>query len=286
MSSKTRVALAAGVALLLAIPGIPLLLGIRKVPAGAEPLEVTDGFPYDVWESVLTRFVGRDGQVAYTDLAGDSEDLRRFVATLAVAGPKTRPELFTEPGASFAWHINAYNAATLLGIIDSWPNAGVHDIHGPLNPKDGFGFFWALRFELDGRWTNTFDFENEAMRPVFNDARLHAAINCASASCPRLSRNAYRPEVLDEQLDRAAAEFVSTPPHVVFDADAKVVRLSEIFQWFPTDFEAHAATFEKATVLDWIERYSYPSRRVLANQARVEGWAIEYAAYDWSLNGR
>jgi hypothetical protein len=44
---------------------------------------------------------------------------------------------------------------TLLGIVDNWPNTGVHDISGPLNPKDGFGFFYGLRFELDGKWTNT-----------------------------------------------------------------------------------------------------------------------------------
>ena len=155
MSAKSKAAVAAVVAVLLAIPGVPWVLGIRKISVGADGLEVTDAFPYDAWDAVLARVVGRDGQVAYTDLAADSGDFRRFVATLATVGPTTRPELFADPNASRAWHINAYNAVTLLGIVDNWPNTGVHDISGPLNPKDGFGFFYGLRFELDGKWTNT-----------------------------------------------------------------------------------------------------------------------------------
>ncbi len=277
MTGRTRALVAAGAAVLLAIPGLPWVLGIRRVPADAEPFDVSAGFPWAELEKILGTWVGRDGRVDYSGLAAADGDLRRFVATLAEVGPKTRPDLFPTEADAFAWHINAYNAVTLLGIVAHWPNAGVQDIHGPLNPTDGFGFFYGLRFELDGAWTNTFDLENTAMRPVFNDGRLHAAINCASASCPRLSRNAYVPERLDEQLDRAAAEFVSTKPHVAFDAEARVVRLSRIFEWFPDDFEGG--------VLPWIERYAYPSLKVLANQARVEGWTIEYVDYDWSLNG-
>jgi len=276
VTGRTKAVVAAGVAVLFAIPGVPWLLGIRKVPADAEPFDVAEAFPYHEWEAILGRFVGRDGAVDYPALAADDGDLRRFVATLAVAGPTTRPDLFPTEVDAFAWHINAYNAVTLLGIVAHWPNAGVHDISGPLNPKDGFGFFYGLRFLLDGRWTNTYDLENTAMRPVFKDARLHAAINCASASCPRLSRNAYVPDRLDEQLQRAAAEFASIRPHVAFDEDARVVRLSRIFEWFPGDFEGG--------VLPWIKAHARPSIQVLASRAVVEKWPIEYVDYDWSLN--
>ena len=265
---NTKALVAGAVAILVAASGVPWLLGIRRVDPGVEPLVVTDTFPHETLEAVLQRFVSDDGRVDYTGLAADSTELRRYVATLGVVGPRTRPELF--PTEAHAWHINAYNAVTLLGIVDSWPNAGVHDIHGPVNPKDGFGFFYGLRFLLDGGWTNTYDLENTAMRPRF-DARLHAAINCASASCPRLSREAYVADELERQLD---------------DAAAKTVRLSSIFQWFAGDFEARAKGLGvPGGVLGFIERYAEPTVASEVKAARDAGWPIEYVAYDWSLNG-
>ena len=280
MTRWARAAVAAGVATLLAIPGVPWALGIRRVRAGAEPLVVETAFPYAAWDAVLRRFVAPDGTVDYESLAGDSLDLRRFVATLGDVGPRTRPELFPSPDHALAWNINAYNAVTLLGIIDSWPTRGVHDIHGPLTVRPGFGFFWGLRFRLDGAWTHTYGLENDVIRKTFGDARIHAAINCASASCPRLSDRAYLPERLDAQLDAATREFASSAPHVVLDEDARVVRLSPIFQWFAGDFEADAGG--AGSVLEFIERYSDAPEAVA--RARSEGWPVEYAVYDWSLN--
>ena len=286
MSRGVKAAVAAVVVVLLAIPGVPWLLGIRRVEPGAAPMEVSAEYPHDVLDVLLSRFVSRDGAVDYAALAQDSVDLRRYVATIGTVGPGSRPDLFPTDAHRFAWHINAYNAVTLLGIVDSWPNAGVHDIHGPLNPKPGFGFFFGLRFQFDGLWLHTYGFENDVMRGSFKDARLHAAINCASKSCPRLRTNAYLPDLLEEQLDRAAREFVSTPPHVVFDSDARVVKLSRIFQWFRGDFEDHVRDLGVGdSVVHFIEHYSYPSRKVEANRARTEDWKITYTEYDWGLNG-
>ena len=42
--------------------------------------------------------------------------------------------------------------------------------------------------------------EHNILRPVFKDARVHAAVNCASYSCPRLLNAVYTAEKLDEQL--------------------------------------------------------------------------------------
>lgn len=285
MKRSARAALAGVVATLLAIPGVPWLLGVRKVPANAEPLPVEDAFPYDSWDRLLKTYVGEDGRVDYESLAASREPLRRFVATLGEVGPTTRPDLFPTEAHAFAWHINAYNAATLLGIVESWPNAGVHDIHGPLNPKDGFGFFWGLRFRLDGDWTNTYDLENAVMRTRY-DARLHAAINCASASCPRLRPEAYRPEALEAQLESAVRELVRADVHVAYDEAERVVALSPIFDWFAADFVAHAeALGAQASVLGWIEHYSDGPRKRLAGRARAESWSVRWAVYDWSLNG-
>ena len=54
---------------------------------------------------------------------------------------------------------------------------------------------------LDGGGINLYALEHRILRREFPDARIHAAINCASGSCPTLQPRAFRPESLDAQLD-------------------------------------------------------------------------------------
>lgn len=137
---------------------------------------------------------------------------------------------------------------------------------------------------------NLYDFENVVMRPTFNDARLHAAINCASASCPRLRQEAYTPESLDSQLGAATVEFTSSP-HVQVDAANRTVWLSSIFKWYAADFEDHARRVGAGdTVLDFVRHYgnlnlsASLSKMPVGHQGKPGEWAVKYLDYDWSLN--
>ncbi len=97
------------------------------------------------------------------------------------------------------------------------------------------------------------------------DARIHAAFNCASYSCPDLADFAWRAESLDADLDAAAARFVNHP-----GKGAGASGTSKLFDWYRADFEA-----------------SYGSSQAFIEAYAEDTSGIDYDAdlpYDWTLN--
>jgi len=259
-------------------------LGLRSVSTGAEPLPLpTQGFAYDWWNDALGRWVD-EGAVDYDAVRSEEGDLRRFVATLGVAGPTAAPERFRTEPERLAYYLNAYNALVLFAVIDNWPIDTVHDVHGWLDPREGFGFFYGLQLPLDGGKTNLYDLEQSVIRG-FGDARIHAAINCASKSCPALQPYAFRPAVLDAQLEEVTRDFCSNAPHVRIDDSAREIQLSAIFDWYKIDFEEHARRLGRpATVLDFIDAFAEPEVADALARARADGFEVVFQPYDWALN--
>ena len=259
-------------------------LGLRTLSVSASPLALPpEGFDYGWWDEALGRWV-RGSAVDYHAVLADEEALRRFVATLAVSGPQATPQRFTTEPERLAYYVNAYNALTLFGVVDNWPIDSVHDVHGWLDPRAGFGFFYGLRFPLDGGSINLYDLENEVIRG-FRDARIHAAINCASKSCPALAPHAFEPTTLDEDLDRVTRDFCSNPPHVRIDDSASKIRLSAIFDWYRTDFEEHARRLGRpATIEDFILAFADDETAEALTRARSADFEVVFEPYDWALN--
>ena len=259
-------------------------LGLRSVTVDAEPLEQPDtGFDYKWWNAALGRWV-RPGGVDYDAVRAEEGDLRRFVATLGEIGPRVTPERFTTEPERLAYYINAYNALVLFAVVDNWPINTVHDVRGWLDPRAGFGFFYGLRFPLDGGAVNLYDLENDVIRG-FVDARIHAAINCASKSCPALAPYAFEPAQLDDQLDAVTRDFCSNPPHVWVDDEAEEIRLSAIFEWYQPDFEEHARRLGRpATIVDFILAFAAPEVAARVERAQRADFEVVFQPYDWALN--
>lgn len=260
-------------------------LGLRTITVSAEPFDVPpEGFDYGWWNAALGRWV-RSGGVDYEAVLADQEGLRRFIATVQSTGPKTSPERFATEPERLAYYLNAYNALVLFAIVDNWPIDSVHDVRGWLDPRAGFGFFYGLQLPLDGDATNLYDLENEVIRG-FVDARIHAAINCASKSCPPLQPYAFEPSGLDAQLDSVTAAFCSSAPHVGVDDEAQEIQLSAIFDWYRADFEEHARRLGRpATVVDFILVFAAPEVGAGLERARSAGYEVAFQPYDWALNG-
>jgi hypothetical protein len=259
-------------------------LGLRSVTVDAEPLEQPDtGFDYKWWNAALGRWV-RPGGVDYDAVRAEEGDLSRFVATLGEMGPRVAPERFTTEPERLAYYINAYNALVLFAVVDNWPINTVHDVRGWLDPRAGFGFFYGLRFPLDGGAVNLYDLENDVIRG-FVDARIHAAINCASKSCPALAPYAFEPAQLDDQLDAVTRDFCSNPPHVWVDDEAEEIRLSAIFEWYQPDFEEHARRLGRpATIVDFILAFAAPEVAARVERAQSADFEVVFQPYDWALN--
>jgi len=235
------------------------------VPASAAALEAR-------WDAILDGAVD-DGVVDYGRLAERRDDLDRFVATLADFGPSTAPAAFAHEDARFAYYLNAYNALVVFAVLELDVRETVHEVHGPIEPVAGMGFFWAKRFVLDGQTLSLYTLEHDVLRAHFDDARLHAAIVCASESCPPLREGAYHAATLDAELDAAAARFTA-PPYVRAEPAEERLVISAIYDWYEDDF---------GDVLDWIARHAEDPAPI--ERARREGWTVTHADYDWSLNG-
>jgi hypothetical protein len=259
-----RIALAA---LALALP----LGGCQKAVEPRSPVPETD--PSTAYEALLMRVVTEDGYVDWTALRQNPEPLDRYVAWLSrkAAIPEDRD-------AAHATWLNAYNAWTLLGVLDNGVPDSVRDVKGWL-PKKGAGFFYEQTFSLGGQRVSLYTAEHKHIRRGFEDWRDHAALNCASASCPPLRRELYDPARLDEQLDDQARRWAMDPVRGWY-VDGEVVVFSPLFEWFRGDFP----TEQPGGLCQLMARHAESGRQTTLMDMAEKGCPRDFFEYDWRLN--
>ncbi len=286
MRRRRQVALAVGGALVLLLVGVtqflPQLidraLGARDIPPPqmeVTPVATPEAFPHSLLDAVLQEHVTPAGTVDYGKLGADAR-LGRYVAHLARYSPASHPKLFPTRAHELAYWCNAYNALVLYGVTKHWPIASVRDVQVDawVSAGEGQGFFYALKFTLGGQRINLYDLENKTIRG-YGDARIHAAINCASLGCPVLDRHAFMPDTLDAHFDRLMRSMVAEDRNLTVDHGARTLRASAIFDWFAEDFGDPLAY--------WIS-FSDPAGKAELERARDGAYSIEFVDYDWGIN--
>lgn len=179
----------------LAVIGMVLLLAAcASVPRPAVEAPTPSAPPYEVWNRVLQKYVDAEGRVNFTAVARDRGDLDRFVAWVYDNGPENQPSLFASKEAQLAYHINAYNALAMHKVLE-------RGIPRTLAGLRKVSFFYLGPVTVGAKPITLYKYENEVVRKL-NDARMHVALNCMSVGCPKLPREAFLPERLNEQLDR------------------------------------------------------------------------------------
>ena len=245
-------------------------------------------FRHEDFDRFLSRHVDTEGRVAYADAAHDRADLDRYLANLSETSPDSHPERFASEADALAYWINAYNAVVIDRVLAHYPLSSVQDVRGPWIARllpEGAGFFVFETFPLGGRRTRLYSLENGLIRRRFHEPRIHFALNCASASCPRLPAEAFRGDRLETQLARETERFLAEPRNVEIDLVSRVIRLSSIFDWYTKDF-ATASTPRRgdAILRAYLEaELDDESRERLA---ACGDCAVEFVPYDWSLNDR
>lgn len=235
-------------------------------------------FDYAPLNRTIGRVVNAHGQVDY-EAAKTDADLQAFVDQLARISPDTHPALFPSRADSLAFWINTYNAFVLSGVAKAYPVFSVTKI------APNFGFFKIYRFVVGKRRVTLDHIEHEIIRKQFADPRIHAAINCAAVSCPRLLNTVFTPDKLDEQLNAVMRDMIHNPIHVQINRKTKVVSLSAIFDWFSSDFTSYVQAREAGeTVLDYLSLF-LPKNDILYLQNHPD-LQIVFLDYDWSLNSQ
>ena len=129
--------------------------------------------------------------------------------------------------------------------------------------------------EIGGRSHTLSEIEHEILRPM-GEPRIHAAIVCASLSCPPLRREPYRAGELHSQLEDNVRRWLADPRKGLrIDRSARTLHLSPILDWFAEDFGESVIPFVEAhlpqTDAEWI--------RAQGSKLRVR-----YLEYDWRVN--
>jgi len=245
-------------------------------------------FSHEDFDRVLHRFVNDQGRVDYTALKHDPRDLERYYLLLSTYSPDSHPDLFPTENSKLAYWLNAYNAAVIKTVLTYYPISGVGNIRPPLLlfffPRKS-GFFLFQRVTFGGKTTSLYFLEHRVIRKRFADPRVHFALNCASVGCPRLPRQAFTAEHLDEQLDYEARKFLAEGRNFVIDHEKKTVSLSAIFDWYESDFLTwlqHTFPDRKATLLDYVARYA--SAKKAEELQRAASYDVRFIPYDWRLN--
>jgi hypothetical protein len=224
-------------------------------------------------------------RVDYARLVTHRATLDRVVAAFAAVTPAE--EAGWPRAQRMAYWINAYNLFTLTSIADHYPIRGRWLSLYPKSSIRQIGGVWTTaRWSAAGRQVSLDDIEHKILRPQFQDPRVHFAVNCASVGCPPLSGEPFSGDRLESQLDAAAVRYLARSTGLV--VAGTTLRLSSIFKWYGSDFEARFAakgpagrTGTDRALLGVVATYGPAAAAQLAAQAATR---ISYLDYDWTLN--
>jgi hypothetical protein len=247
------------------------------LPTPLAARQASPGFDhsYAGWSEVLRTCVRDDG-FDYAKLKQDRPKLDAVLAELKAVTPEELAGWSEKQ--RFAFWINTYNAFCIQKVVDNYPLGSIRKLDGAFGLSSVFdkGFI-PMKAHHPAKKNEALslnDIEHEILRRQFKDARLHAAINCASKSCPPLRGEAFTAEELDAQLDEQMRAFANDPARNRLDPIKKELAVSEIFKWFAEDFERDAKS-----VKEFLLRYATPDKAEL-----IKSTKIRYLDYDWSLN--
>jgi hypothetical protein len=218
--------------------------------------------PFDI----LLRIYVTENRFDYARMVKNSRDMERlsdYIDNLELHDPAE----WSKDDALAYW-INLYNAATIELVLKNYPVKSIKDIGGL------FGSPWKKKLvKVNGKELTLDEIENDIIRPRFNDARIHFALNCAAIGCPPLNNHAFLSETLNEQLDNAVKNVLSN--EIFLKITDQNISLSKIFDWYEKDFVSGAGS-----IREFIAKYREKDREAILDPNRK----LEYLEYDWKLN--
>lgn len=259
------------------ILGILLLFVVHTVQASFEkqidpqwtinnPLS-NEVISHQVWQNFLDHNVITNNEkinlIDYSNLSKeDLESLKNYIKVMS----QINIEKYNKQ-EQLAYWLNLYNALTVQTVANYYPVANIQEIN--ISP----GLFsvgpWGANIITIKNVSLSLDaINNHIIRPVWNDARTHYALNNATIGAPNLSKEAFQGAFIDRQLNQVATEYVNSlrGAQVI---EGKLI-ISKIYDWYETDFGGtkqnvinHLLLFGKEPLLsqlkhiNTVDSYSY-----------------------------
>ena len=265
------------------------------VPGLANPIVLNEGDPPGLPAVELIRALRaarnelavhiRGGRVDYDALR--APDALARLEHLAPGLRAVTPEDLAGDAERIAFFLDLYNVLSIHGVIALGIEASVMEVpsfFGRVSYVVG-----DVRLSLDaiengvlrrnaghpatGRPVLPAGSAGLAFSPSDVDPRVHAALVCASTSCPAVAF--YDPARLDEQLTTAAAVYVNADVRVEGDE----VHLPITFRYYAADWGT------RADIEAFLLEHADPPLRAALEGAFASGKRLVYDRYDWSLNG-
>jgi hypothetical protein len=237
------------------------------------------------WTSLLGKHVvlvdgGKASRVNYAGFGQERQTLKSYLDSLArITEAEFRSWSRNE---QLAFLINTYNARMIELVLTRYPNLGsVWDFGRLINNP-----FRTRFFRLFGREFSLDMLEHDTIRAkgVYDEPRIHMAVNCASIGCPMLREEAYVADRLDTQLEEQVVRFLSDRSRNRYESTAGALEVSQIFRWYREDFENGQVGIASR------EHFFAKYASVLADSASAEQAIrsrkvpIRHLEYDWRLN--
>jgi hypothetical protein len=213
--------------------------------------------------------------VDYDGVANDP-DFASYLALLQSSDPSRLSRL-----EQLAFWMNAYNALCVATIVHHEKTTG-NRLASILRLSSGDkGPVWdqaVPNCQIEGKDITLNEIEHQKLRGVWAEPRVHACIVCASASCPNLRREAFRAEIVGEQMNDQMKDWVSNPTKGFRLTPGRFksrVELSRIFLWFAEDFGGYHGLAE------WLPQFEDDPK---VTETALKNATVRYFEYDWQVN--
>lgn len=233
--------------------------------------ESTAQINHDAWQTILEDYLIEEekpgiNRFAYAEV--DDED-RQTLDDYLAAMQAIDPRRYSVEEQQAYW-INLYNALTVQLILDHYPVESITKLGETLT---SFGPWDDQVASVARRSLSLNDIEHGILRPIWQDSRVHFAVNCASLGCPNLQAQAFSASNLERLLDKGAKDFLAHPRGMRFEGDKLV--LSKIFDWYGEDFGDDD--------VELLQSLSLHAPEHLKQSLLSYRDSIQYE-YDWALN--
>lgn len=218
------------------------------------------------WTGFLKKY-SANGKVDYRGFKNDEE----FAILINKLNLISLTSLSKEE--KLAFYINVYNINVIKLICDYYPVDKITDIKitGSASPfKYKFIKLGKNSYSLD-------EIENQLIRGLYYEPRIHFALVAGAVSSPELAEEAFTGENLDKLLTKQTTKFLKNEKLNRFDFTNLKMNLNEAFKWYESDFGGQ----ENFRI--YISKYLDGSE---AATLKAQNFAISFIPYDWNLNDK